>query len=122
MLGVHRLTSQGADYYLTDLADELPLPPAGRAGRAEWTGMAAEGLSLRGPIDPDGFRSVLGGRNPATGKLLRSARTTVLGYDLTFSPPKSVSILFALGGEEVAREVLAAHRAAVGGAVSYVEA
>ncbi len=122
MLGVHRLTSQGADYYLADLAQELPLPTGGWDGRAEWTGTASERLSLRGPIDPDDFRSVLGGRHPVTGHPLRSERATVLGYDLNFSPPKSVSLLFALGGEEVAQEVVAAHKAAVGGALSYVEA
>lgn len=123
MLGVHRLASLGADYYLADLAQELPLPMSGReGGRAEWTGAAAERLSLRGPIDPGDLGSILGGRHPATGHRLRSDRATVLGYDLTFSPPKSVSLLFALGGEEMGREVLAAHRAAVGGALWYVEA
>ena len=44
-------------------------------------------------------------------------RATVLGFDLTFSAPKSVSVVFALGGEDVARHVVAAHRAGVRGAV-----
>jgi conjugative relaxase-like TrwC/TraI family protein len=122
VLGVHRLSSKGADYYLSDLATELPLPARWQEGRAEWVGQAAEGLGLRGPVDPTHLRAVLGGRHPTTGGPLRSERATVPGFDLTFSVPKSVSVLFGLGGEEAARQVLAAHREGVSGALRYVEA
>ena len=30
MLGMHRLTTTGVEYYLSDLAQELPLPPRWR--------------------------------------------------------------------------------------------
>jgi conjugative relaxase-like TrwC/TraI family protein len=43
------------------------------------------------------------------------------GLDLTFSAPKSVSTLFALGDPEVAGEVRAAHRVAVEQTVLYLE-
>ena len=43
-------------------------------------------------------------------------RRRVAGYDLTFSAPKSASVVFALGGEEAARGVVAAHEQAVAGA------
>jgi conjugative relaxase-like TrwC/TraI family protein len=124
VLGVHRITSKGADYYLSDLAGELPI--SAHAHRedvaARWAGRAAEGLGLVGPIDPAQLRAVLEGRHPTAGRPLRSDRATVLGFDLTFSAPKSVSVVFALGGEEMAGQVLAAHRAGVRGALSYVEA
>ena len=119
MLGVHRLSSGGADYYLSDLARELPV--TGGDGRGEWVGGAAAGLGLGGRVDPGHLRAVLDGRCPTTDRRLRSDRATVLGYDLTFSAPKSVSLLYALGGEEVARQVLVAHGEAVHGAVGYVE-
>ena len=45
----------------------------------------------------------------------------MLGFDLTFSAPKSVSVVFALGGEEAARHVVAAHHDGVRGALRYVE-
>jgi conjugative relaxase-like TrwC/TraI family protein len=122
MLGMHRLTTQGAEYYLSDLAQELPLPQrGGDGGRAAWSGRAAEGLGLRGAIDPGHLRVVLDGRHPTSGHRLRSERATVLGFDLTFSAPKSVSVVFALGGEEAARHVVAAHREGVQGALRYVE-
>ncbi len=120
MLGVHRVTSASAHYYLTDLAEELPFPAAGERP-AVWIGCAAEGLGLKGTVDPGRLRAVLEGRHPASGLRLRSARATVLGFDMTFSAPKSVSVLFALGGDDVARDVVAAHRAGVRGAVAYVE-
>ena len=43
------------------------------------------------------------------------------GLDLTFSAPKSVSTLFALGDAEVAGEVRAAHRVAVEQTLGYLE-
>jgi conjugative relaxase-like TrwC/TraI family protein len=45
----------------------------------------------------------------------------VAAFDLTFSAPKSASVLYALGGETVARSVVAAHADAVQGALSYLE-
>jgi conjugative relaxase-like TrwC/TraI family protein len=49
------------------------------------------------------------------------ARSTVSGFDLTFSAPKSVSVLFAVEDAEVARALLAAHERAVDAAVEYLE-
>ena len=43
----------------------------------------------------------------------RPDKVAVAGYDLTFSPVKSVSVLWALAPREVANEVAAAHAAAV---------
>ncbi|MGH2927352.1 MAG: MobF family relaxase [Solirubrobacteraceae bacterium] len=45
----------------------------------------------------------------------------VAGFALTFSPPKSVSVLWALGNERASAEVLAAHEAAVAASLSFVE-
>jgi conjugative relaxase-like TrwC/TraI family protein len=121
MLGVHRLTSAEADYYLTDMARELPLPSRWDDRAAQWEGTAAEGLGLRGAPDPRALGAVLDGRHPVAGHRLRSDRATVRGFDLTFSAPKSVSVVFALGGSEVARHVVSAHREGVRGALAYVE-
>ena len=49
-------------------------------------------------------------------------RRAVVGFDLTFTAPKSVSVLWALGDEGVRREVYAAHQAAVAAALEFVEA
>ena len=116
MLGIHRVGVGRADYYLSDLAAELPETAPGR-----WAGLGADGLGLRGPLAAADFREVLLGRHPFTGQAMRPGRSTVAAYDLTFSAPKSVSVLFGLSGEDVARAVLAAHLQAVEGALRYVE-
>lgn len=52
----------------------------------------------------------------------RPAQTPVAGYDLTFSPVKSVSALWALAPPDVAREIEAAHEAAVRATLALLEA
>jgi hypothetical protein len=45
---------------------------------------------------------VLAGEHPATGEALgRVVAGRVPGFDLTFSAPKSVSVLFGIGGDEL---------------------
>ncbi|WP_198950086.1 MobF family relaxase [Kineosporia sp. A_224] len=54
-------------------------------------------------------------------RVSRQATTAVAGYDLTFSPVKSVSALWAVAPREVAEQVEAAHHAAVADAVAWLE-
>jgi len=51
----------------------------------------------------------------------RPQTTAVAGYDLTFSPVKSVSTLWALADPAVAAQIEKAHRAAVSDALSFIE-
>lgn len=102
-----------ADYYL---------------GRGEmpglWSGRGAEALYLWGQVTPEAFRAVLDGRDPSTGEPLgrRWGAQRVVAFDVTFSAPKSVSVLYALGDADVRREVLAAHESAVAAVVEHIEA
>ena len=116
MLGVHGIGRDRADYYLSDLARELPVSRPGH-----WAGSGAEGLGLTGPVRADEFRRLLASRHPRTGVVLGSGRVSVPAFDLTFSAPKSASVLFALGGAEAARTVVAVHNEAVAGSLSYLE-
>lgn len=115
MLGIRRIGFGRADYYLADLAAELPLE--GRGGASRWVGSATEGLGVAGVVDPARFRVLLDD-GPLAG---RGAVVRVAAYDLTFSAPKSASVVFALGGAETARSVVQAHVAAVDAAVRYLE-
>jgi conjugative relaxase-like TrwC/TraI family protein len=45
----------------------------------------------------------------------------VCSLDLTFSAPKSVTVLFAIGDEEMSRVLVEAHEEAVAAAVGYLE-
>src|SRR5215218_3372390 len=57
----------------------------------------------------------------AIAKHSRPQTTAVAGYDLTFSPVKSVSTLWALAEPAVAAQIEKAHRAAVADALSFIE-
>jgi conjugative relaxase-like TrwC/TraI family protein len=116
MLGIHPVGRDKADYYLSDLARELPV-----AGPGRWAGSASQGLGLAGPVSPEEFERLLDGRHPRTDAVLGTGRTSVVAFDLTFSAPKSASVLFALAGKDAARAVVAAHGAAVDGALGYLE-
>lgn len=54
-------------------------------------------------------------------KLSRQQTTAVAGYDLTFSPVKSVSALWALAPAPVAAAIELAHRSAVADALHFIE-
>ena len=88
-----------------------------------WSGAGAQLLELDGRVDDDAFATVLGGVDPKSGDPLRSSRgpSRVAGFDLTFSAPKSVSVLFGLADEDTVRAVRRAHDHAVNQALGYVE-
>ena len=54
-------------------------------------------------------------------RVSRQATTAVAGYDLTFTPVKSVSVLWALADTPVARMIEAAHDAAVTDTLRWIE-
>ena len=54
-------------------------------------------------------------------KLSRPRTQTVAGYDLTFSPVKSVSTLWAVAEPHVAAQIERAHQAAVQDALNFIE-
>jgi conjugative relaxase-like TrwC/TraI family protein len=99
------------------------------AGRGEspgrWRGAGARhlGLVTDGRVGRSGFMALMRGRHPLDGSVLRvmGARSTVSGFDLTFSAPKSVSVLFAVADDDVAAVLLAAHERAVDAALAYLE-
>jgi conjugative relaxase-like TrwC/TraI family protein len=51
----------------------------------------------------------------------RRGRRAVAGFDLVFSPVKSASVLWALGGPEIRRAVEAAHHQAMSSTLAWVE-
>ncbi len=137
MISIHPL-GRGpavADYYLTrrecdDLGyyvghDQLP-------GRWVWSGAAALGLRHDfGPGDGELLRGFLSGRGLDGSALVPSVMrrddkgqpydARRVGFAVTCSAPKSVSVLYALGDADVAGQVAAAHRTAVWEALEVLE-
>jgi hypothetical protein len=92
-----------------------PLPAADRA-RARTEAAREFFLAAHGrePIDA---RELAG----QIAKESRPRTQTVAGYDLTFSPVKSVSTLWAVADPAVAAAIERAHRAAVKDALAFIE-
>jgi conjugative relaxase-like TrwC/TraI family protein len=86
-------------------------------------GQGARDLALEGDVDAVSFLAVMAGRDPDTGKDLgrRFGETSVRGFDATFSAPKSVSLLWALGDDETQEQVLGAHDRAVDAVLGWIE-
>jgi conjugative relaxase-like TrwC/TraI family protein len=57
----------------------------------------------------------------ALARYSRARQTAVAGFDLTFSPVKSVSALWAVAPPEVATKIEQAHHAAVADAIAFIE-
>jgi conjugative relaxase-like TrwC/TraI family protein len=122
MLSIGKLGAGQEGYYLdavTKGIDEYYTVRGEVPGR--WAGSGITGLGLAGQVESDALRAVLAGEHPGTGERLASAARKVWAFDLTFSAPKSTSVLFAFGGWEIAGDVGRAHEAAVDAALGYLE-
>jgi conjugative transfer relaxase protein TraI len=89
--------------------------------QSEWHGKAAGKLGLSGEVNPEQFTALLEGRLPngeLLGKVVDGKVVHRAGWDLTFSAPKSVSILALIGGD---KRLIDAHRTAVKVALSHIE-
>jgi conjugative relaxase-like TrwC/TraI family protein len=114
------------DYYERQVAAGIEDYYSGRGEAAgRWIGAGAESIGLgRGDqVTADAFGWLMRGIHPTELSLLRriGENSKVAAIDLTFSAPKSVSVLFALGGAELSCGLGSAHDRAVTAAVEYLE-
>jgi conjugative relaxase-like TrwC/TraI family protein len=112
-------TSALGDYYLKDGERVEAL------GR--WVSMTAALTAEPGEqaVSGDALRELMAVRHPVTGEPLRKVGASgeaVAAIDATFSAPKSVSAIWALGDSELRAGVESAHEAAIDRAVRYAVA
>lgn len=123
MVGVTKIQRGNANYWLNAVAeggDDYYTKPGEAPG--EWIGELAAEMGLSGQVDAESYAAILEGRDPTSGDQLLTRPATkvytrpdgterraepVLGYDVRFSAPKSVSLLYALGDDETRARVLA---------------
>ena len=90
--------------------------------QGEWSGRGAERLALEGPVSKRDFEAALNGLDPKTGEpLVQIGKSHAPGWDMTFSAPKSVSVMWALSSEPQRAQIEAAHNSAVRAATTYLE-
>ena len=137
MLTVAKLSPGQEAYYERSVAAGIDDYYAGRGeSPGVWVGRGAAELELDGVVGEGELGRLIGGKHPLTSAQLRrhpprkqitveridpvtgerglevKTLSPVAGYDLVFSPPKSVSLLHALGDDEVRHAVNQAHLAA----------
>lgn len=85
-----------------------------------WGGKAASRLGLEGTVDKFSFERLCDNLDPRTGKQLtvRTRTDRTVGYDFTFSVPKSVSVLYAMSGDQ---GIMDAFRGAVNETMTEIE-
>src|SRR5262249_32858893 len=146
MLSVAKLSPGQEAYYERSVAAGIDDYYAGRGeSPGVWAGRGSAELELEGVVEDGQLGRLIAGEHPRTSDQLRShppkKRITVeridpatgerhveektlapvAGYDLVFSPPKSVSLLHALSDERVRHAVDQAHLAAWQAALAYLE-
>jgi hypothetical protein len=134
VLTVSKLSPGQEAYYERSVAAGIDDYYAGRGeSPGVWVGAGATALGLDGVVEDGQLGQLISGRDPMTSVRLRShpprkriameridpangeaymeekTLKPVAGYDLVFSSPKGVSLLHALGDEEVRHAVNQAH-------------
>lgn len=137
MVGVTKIGRGNAKYWIEAVAEggeDYYTKPGERPG--EWIGGLAVDLGLVGEVDRDAYFRLLAGEHPVDGGVLvrrapprvfldASGRTRrkepILGHDVRFSAPKSVSLLWAIGSPSAQKEVEEALDHAVRAAYAHLE-
>ncbi len=114
--------AQGPGYYL-DLAN-INYYAAGGEPPPTWYGTAAKELGLSGLAQREHVERLCAGFHHETNKsLVRNAGkdTRNPGHDLTFSAPKSVSVLWAMADPALRKAIEIKHEQAVKAALDFIE-
>ncbi|WP_339865100.1 MobF family relaxase [Paremcibacter congregatus] len=97
----------------------------GESAPGRWAGHGAERLSLNGPVTESEFKAALTGYDPKTGERLvqkgGQSHSHSAGWDMTFSAPKSISVLWALSEKDTRTDIEAAQKSAALKAASWLE-
>jgi len=122
MLSIAAMAGGQSSYYLSLAREDYYLEGGEPPGR--WLGNGAARLGLSGQVERHELEELFEGRSPdGTGPLvqLQKGRTHQPGWDLTFSAPKSVSVLWSQAEYELRQALQEAHFRAVKHAIEYLE-
>jgi len=116
----HYYSERSADYYVEGASGETKKTER-EESQGQWIGRGAEKLGLTEPPTRDELQLALAGH--LGGRQVQNAgrENRQMGWDLTFSAPKSVSIAWGFAEPEHRREILGAHQAATKAAFDYIE-
>ena len=115
------IAPEQGDYYLTPDGELTEAPGRWLSDRET---LARLGIDPDAPVDGAQFIALMEGRDPGSGAWLRPAGADGSrggGIDVTFSAPKSVSVVWALGDPWQREQIEEAHAKAVERSMSYLK-
>ena len=125
MLSIGKIAVGQHRYYEQQVAQGVDDYYAGRGeAQGEWVGAGSRELGLSGPVSSAQFNALIAGSHPGQPeeRLRASSQDPkIAALDLTFSAPKSVSVLFAVAPAEVSAALIGCHEEAVRAALGYLE-
>jgi conjugative relaxase-like TrwC/TraI family protein len=125
VLSIGKIAQGQHRYYEQQVAQGVDDYYSGRGeAPGEWVGGGARELGLAGAVGDGQFNALIAGCDPnEPDRRLRAGRRDpkIAAFDLTFSAPKSVSVLYAVAPGEVSAALVAAHEEAVRAALGYLE-
>lgn len=124
MVTIGKLGRGKESYYLDSVATGAEDYYAGEGeAPGRWSGAGSAELELSGEVERAELQAVLSARDPRTAEPLPRfvRKDRVPGFDVTFSAPKSVSVLWAVADRETAGRIRDAHEHAVDAALGYLE-
>jgi conjugative relaxase-like TrwC/TraI family protein len=121
MLSISKITSSksAGNYYEKD--DYYAKDDPNHQKQSKWIGKGAERLGLKGEVLKEDFQKILSGKLPNGQMLGRNQDGKIVhdaGRDLTFSAPKSVSIMALVYNDE---RLIDAHNQAVAKTIEIIE-
>lgn len=125
MMTVSAMSGGQGSYYLNLAKEDYYLEGGEPPGT--WYGSGAKGLGLEADsrVDKEAFRHLFSGFDHSTGAdpLVQNAGkdNRQPGWDLTFSAPKSVSVMWSQAGKETRLEIQAAQQEAAQKALDYLQ-
>jgi len=125
VLSIGKIAAGQHRYYEQQVAQGVDDYYSGRGeAQGEWVGTGAGELGLAGAVSGGQFNALIAGLDPGDpAKRLRAGARDpkIAALDLTFSAPKSISVLFAIATADVSAGLVAAHEEAVRAALGYLE-
>jgi len=122
MLSIGSMGEHSAKYYMGLATEDYYLDGGEPPG--VWHGRGAAELGLTGTVEKRAFYAIFYGASPESGELLvrkQPDRAHHPGWDLTFSAPKSVSVLWSQTDEDTRHKIQELHFQAVQKSLTYLE-
>lgn len=121
MLSIGDMTSGQGEYYLSLGREDYYTNGGEPPGR--WFGKGASDLGLSGQVDAETLRNLFAGYDRNGVALIQNAgkENHQPGWDLTFSAPKSLSVMWSQADQETRKLIEKCHTQAVNQAVSILE-